>query len=223
MSVLDQTLISYCEANGVNWHSYFNEVSLSPDEKAGFLREGEYGCYFVTEGHVSLEYFEGRIHSTLRICGVGEFVGFGVWIFEDRKPKGEYCVVGLDPAKLLFLTHANYNRFKRDFPVIGDFIEAKLCDLIFQKEERISALESYSVKSRVASMLLSLNRKFGVSTGEGRIIDISVDRGKMASLAGTSPESLSRALTDLEGAKAIRREKRKIVILDEARLDKFRD
>jgi len=223
LSILDKNLISYCEANGGNWREFFMEISLGPDERVGFFRDGEYGCYFVAEGTVSLEYFEGKIHSTLRICGTGEMVGFGVWIFEDRKPKGEYCIVGLENAKTLFLTHANYEKFKREFPVVGDFIEAKLCELIFQKEERISALESYSVKSRVASMLLSLNRKFGVPCSEGRTIDVPVDRSKMSSLAGTSPESLSRALTDLEGAGAIRRDKRKIVILDEGKLNKFRD
>ena len=94
-----------------------------------------------------------------------------------------------------------------------------LCNILALKDERIAALENYSVRNRVASVLLSFSEKFGKVTPEGLRIDVKIDRETMARLAGTVTESLSRQLSELESENIIHREGRFIYINDLTKLE----
>jgi len=89
---------------------------------------------------------------------------------------------------------------------------------LHHRELRVAALQNISVKNRVCSVLFSLSKKFGVNSKDGLVIGISVSRKVISELCGTSVESLSRVISELQEDFIIERLGRKIIILDVSKL-----
>ena len=79
-------------------------------------------------------------------------------------------------------------------------------------ERRRRDLAHMPVKGRIASSLLALSKKFGISANGH--IDILLSRQDLASYAGTTYETLFRTLNELAEEKIIRQSGKEITILD---------
>jgi len=64
-------------------------------------------------------------------------------------------------------------------------------------------LSVHSVGERIASLLLQLGEKLGVSSPEGLLIQMPLSRRDIAAMTGTTPETASRILSDLREADLI--------------------
>ncbi|MBS1969924.1 MAG: Crp/Fnr family transcriptional regulator [Bdellovibrionales bacterium] len=188
-------------------------VLFEPSEELLFLSNKNEFCFYVLlKGHARLGYQTHTLHP-VRICGPGDFLGYGEWNFKHR-----HTAEALDPIEAIIFQRESFQKFLHSSPTLQEAMIKVLCDILSIKDERISALENHSVGNRVASVLLSFSEKFGKESKEGIRIDVKVDRDTIAKLAGTVIESLSRQLSELESEHIIRREGRSIVILEREKL-----
>ncbi len=91
-----------------------------------------------------------------------------------------------------------------------------LANDIREKEERLLGLAFNSVRSRVADTLISLQKK-GDKTGS-----IRISRDDLASIVGTSTESLIRTLSDFKQEKIIETDGREIKVINLKGLEQAR-
>ena len=173
------------------------------------------GFYCVRDGYLSVGANLSDGPNTVRICGPGDLIGYGTW---DASLNGAHTLKAIKEGSVCFFEKNDFLRLQSRSPNIAIRINQMLCKIIAQKDARISSLQNHSVRNRVASLLMSLNKKFGVRSEYGSKIDIPIDRGTMAQLAGTVVETLSRVLSDFEEDKLIFRKGRGIYILSESKL-----
>lgn len=169
--------------------------------------------YIITQGHSKLSYHKHDLRP-VRICGPGDFIGYGEWNF-----KHSHLATTIDSLSCLCFHREPFQNYLHTSARLQETMIKVLCDILSIKNERISALENHSIGNRIASVLLSFSEKFGKRTADGIRINAKVDRETIAKLAGTVPESLSRQLSDLEKDKIIRREGRTIFILQWEKLE----
>ena len=77
-----------------------------------------------------------------------------------------------------------------------------------------------NVKNRVASLLVTLGRNFGVETENKIKIDLRLTRNEMASMIGTASETLIRAISELKQQGVLEQEGTFILIKDMDQLSK---
>jgi CRP/FNR family transcriptional regulator len=85
-------------------------------------------------------------------------------------------------------------------------------------DKEIESLSFYSVLSRVARVLLGLEKKYGKSTPHGRCLDLPLDKKDIAELVGTVREVATRALKQLTKFGCIKYIGRRVIIVDKDKL-----
>jgi DNA-binding response OmpR family regulator len=147
------------------------------------------------------------------IVGQGEYFGY-VALLEgtnhvDSATALEDTEVALIPNQdFLSLVYSNNE-------VSARFIKM-LANDIREKEERLLGLAFNSVRSRVADALISLQKK-NEATGS-----IRISRDDLASIVGTSTESLIRTLSDFKQEKIIETDGREIRVVNLKGLEQVR-
>lgn len=129
----------------------------------------------------------------VRVLGPGEFTGEAAVFSGERV---DHRVVALEAATLCVFHHEDLDRLIRQHPEIGLRMLATVSTRLSETEERLNALTSRDVESRLAGYLLDLPTTWhdGVAT-----VTLPLAKKDVASLLDTTPESLSRALTSLGG------------------------
>ncbi|AIQ65520.1 hypothetical protein PSTEL_22780 [Paenibacillus stellifer] len=74
------------------------------------------------------------------------------------------------------------------------------------------------MEKKVAAKLWKLCKDHGVETEGGIRIDLDITAGYLADMLGSSRETVSRALTELENLELILRQNRRIIVVDRSRL-----
>lgn len=177
-------------------------------------RRGEEGFFCIRKGHIKIKFENGQREGVVRICGPGDLAGYNNGV-------NRISLESLEEGAACFFPLKEFQAEQAKSANIANGIVDSLCRILNIKDQRISDLENLSVKSRVASLLIGLASKFGISSKFGYTINAKVDRNTLAKLAGTGVESLARALTSLESSGAIFRERRSLHIVNLAKLKKI--
>ena len=93
-----------------------------------------------------------------------------------------------------------------------------LSDELKEAERKITNTAQLPVKNRIAQSLLSLKKNYGVE-GDNKTINVSIKREELANLAGTTRETATRLLYELQEQNLIELVGKKIKILDEKLLN----
>jgi len=91
---------------------------------------------------------------------------------------------------------------------------------VIEKEEKLLNLAYDSVRKRVADSLIDLMKKFNDNNAEE--FEIAISRNELASMVGTSPETVIRTLSDFKDEKLIAIKGSKITILKSNELENLR-
>lgn len=185
------------------------EGSFGQGETIPFTKGSAAGFWCMQSGYVTLSYAYAELSRPVRICGPGDLIGYGHW-------HDDYRLVAktLEPVSACFFDKDRFLALQRDVPEINEGLVKLTCRIAVQEAQRIAFLQSRSVRSRVAGLLTSLERKFGERTDRGSRIPARVDRKTMAALSGTVVETLARVLSDFEHEGWISRDGRAIHVHD---------
>ena len=200
----------------------FSRVAVPRSFPAGtrVFHEGDRSdaCYIVREGsfRVTREHSDGRA-ITLATLGPGEVFGELAMLDGDlRSASAE----SLTEGELLALPAVDVRSLLARHPEISVKLVAALVRRLRAANERISRQSFQTVPSRVAGVLSQLvaEATHGGETGE---VTIRMNQADLAQLAGTSRESVSRFLADLERAGVVRSGRGRVTVLDPAKLQNY--
>ncbi len=189
-------------------------------KKQSIYLEGDIASsvYLVKTGSVRtyMVYQDGR-EITLGLYGTGEFFGYETVLL--NKPCSDNAET-LQPSDLHLVSREDFNALIfRDHGISKKFIELLSGD-VKEKQELLLKLAYNSVRKRVADALLQLAGKFGESGFD--TMSVQTSREDMASMAGTSNETISRTLTDFKDEGLIKKNGSTINILSIDKLKRIK-
>jgi CRP/FNR family cyclic AMP-dependent transcriptional regulator len=184
------------------------------------FHEGDHSdaCYIVRSGsfRVTREHSDGRA-ITLATLGPGDI--FGELAMLDGEVRSA-SVEALEDGELLALPAGEVRALLARHPEITVKLVAALVRRLRVANERISRQSFQTVPSRVAGVLLQLVAEEGPSNEEGEVT-IRMNQADLAQLAGTSRESVSRFLADLERAGVVKPGRGRVTVLAPPKLRNY--
>jgi CRP/FNR family transcriptional regulator len=200
----------------------FSRVAVPRSFPAGtrVFHEGDRSdaCYIVRGGsfRVTREHSDGRA-ITLATLGPGDI--FGELAMLDGELRSA-SVEALSDGELLALPGGEVRGLLGRHPEITVKLVAALVRRLRAANERISRQSFQTVPSRVAGVLSQLVAEEAGSIDAGEVT-IRMNQADLAQLAGTSRESVSRFLADLERAGVVQPGRGRVTILAPARLRNY--
>ncbi len=201
----------------------FSQVAVPRSFPAGtrVFHEGDTSdaCYIVSSGsfRVTREHSDGRA-ITLATLGRGEVFGELAMLDHDvRSASAE----ALDEGELLALPASEVRALLARHPEISVKLVAALVRRLREANERISRQSFQTVPSRVAGVLLQLVEEASPRDGAEGEVTIRMNQADLAQLAGTSRESVSRFLADLERSRIVKPGRGRVTVLAPAKLRNY--
>jgi CRP/FNR family transcriptional regulator, cyclic AMP receptor protein len=200
----------------------FSRVAVPRSFPAGtrVFHEGDRSdaCYIVREGsfRVTREHSDGRA-ITLATLGPGEVFGELAMLDGDTRSASAEA---LSDGELLALPATDVRGLLARHPEISVKLVAALVRRLRAANERISRQSFQTVPSRVAGVLSQLVSETPQGS-EGGEVTIRMNQADLAQLAGTSRESVSRFLAELERAGVVRSGRGRVTVVDAAKLRNY--
>lgn len=199
----------------------FSHVAVPRSFPAGtrVFHEGDNSdaCYIVKEGsfRVTREHSDGRA-ITLATLGPGEIFGELAMLDGDKRSASAEA---LTDGELLALPAGDVRSLLARHPEIALKLVAGLVRRLRAANVRLTKQSFQTVPSRVAGILAQLSRE-GQENGSGEVT-IRMNQTDLAQLAGTSRESVSRFLAELERAGVVRSGRGRVTVLDPPKLRNY--
>jgi CRP/FNR family transcriptional regulator len=201
----------------------FSHVAVPRSFPAGtrVFHEGDSSdaCYIVSEGsfRVTREHSDGRA-ITLATLGPGEIFGELAMLDGDRRSASAESITD---GTLLALPANDVRSLLSRNPEIALKLVAGLVRRLRAANARLSRQSFQTVPSRVAGILLQLSRDAQGEDGEEVEVTIRMNQTDLAQLAGTSRESVSRFLAELERAGVVRSGRGRVTVLQPGKLRNY--
>jgi CRP/FNR family transcriptional regulator len=204
----------------------FSQVAVPRSFPAGtrVFHEGDDSdaCYIVKQGsfRVTREHSDGRA-ITLATLGPGEIFGELAMLDGDQRSASAEA---LTEGELLALPANDVRALLARHPEISLKLVAGLVRRLRAANVRLSRQSFQTVPSRVAGILVQLSREAQDGSGEGDAteeVTINMNQTDLAQLAGTSRESVSRFLAELERAGVVRSGRGRVTVLEPDKLRNY--
>jgi CRP/FNR family transcriptional regulator, cyclic AMP receptor protein len=201
----------------------FSHVAVPRSFPAGtrVFHEGDSSdaCYIVSEGsfRVTREHSDGRA-ITLATLGPGEIFGELAMLDGDKRSASAESITD---GTLLALPANDVRSLLARNPEIALKLVAGLVRRLRAANARLSRQSFQTVPSRVAGILLQLSRDNQDGDGEMTEVTIRMNQTDLAQLAGTSRESVSRFLAELERAGVVRSGRGRVTVLQPGKLRNY--
>ena len=196
-------------------------VPRSYPEGTRVFHEGDHSdaCYIVRSGtfRVTREHPDGRA-ITLATLTTGDIVGELAMLDGEVRSASVETLGG--EGELLALPASDVRSLLERHPEITVKMVAALTRRLRAANERISRQSFQTVPSRVAGVLSQLVDDEG-HDGNQSEVTIRMNQADLAQLAGTSRESVSRFLADLERSGVVRAGRGQVTILEPAKLGNY--
>lgn len=177
------------------------------------LRAGEKAdaLYILIAGRAKIVVDDGEGREvTLSVIGPNEF--FGEMSLIDDKPRSA-SVEALDVCEVLYISKAAFMSCLKDNFDMAMLLLKAVVGRLREADRKIASLALMDVHGRVARLIMELAKQ----VDDTWIVDTGSE--EMARMVGASREMVSRVLKEMRDSGLIRREKRKIIILDRASMD----
>lgn len=180
------------------------------------LAEAEGDALFVIEEgqvKVSLIHEDGR-EVILSFLGPGEV--FGELALLDAKPRSA-TVTATASTSLLVLRRADFLHLLLGTPQIAISLLEELAERLRRTDQQLEGLALFNVASRISKTLLRLALERGVEVAEGYALEAPPTHQQLANMTGSTRETVSRVLKQLESQGYITRRGGQILILRDER------
>ena len=173
--------------------------------------EGEQ-CFFVLEGSVKVTRLskDGR-EVILAMLNKGDF--FGEMSLLDGESRSAN-VIALEKTKVLTLDRNDFIAVVNDYPQIAVQLLKELARRLRKSDRQIASLSLSDAEKRIALCIIRFADEQGVIQNGKVSIPKTPIQQDIANMAGTSRETVSRALGLLEKEDLIERNGRELIILD---------
>lgn len=142
---------------------------------------------------------------------------FGEMSLLDGKPRSA-SVIATDETEMIMLRRSDFLTRLERFPQMASKMLSTLAARLRRTNRQVESLALLNVYGRIAGTLLQLAEDQGVKDERGITIPERPIHQEIANMAGTTRETVSRVLNDLERRGYISRDGRSIVIQSSERL-----
>lgn len=140
-------------------------------------------------------------------------------IFKEQK--ATFCAEAIDDVKLCLLSREDFIRIISRNPEIALKIMNYLLERLQNIESLVKDITTEDVKTRLLSMILRLADKEGIKNSDGIKLKFYLSREDIANLLGTTRETISRKLHELEDDGIIKFLSNKEILLKD--IEKFKE
>jgi len=177
-----------------------NRVSITkkfPKEKIILLEDEEGDTLFIIlSGKVKVTTFsESGKEVIFSILNEGDF--FGEMSLLDGKPRSA-TVVSMENAEIRLIRRAEFYRLLENHPHIALRLLEELASRLRKADERIESLAILDVTGRIAGILLQLAEERGIRNNKEVLIKTRPTHQELANMVGTTRETVTRVLKQLE-------------------------
>ena len=152
-------------------------------------------CYLIQQGRVRIFLLDEDGHElSVRVLGPGELIG-EMALF-DNQPRSA-SAVAMTEIRLLILHQDMLRHALREHPDFAVNLLQTLSKRLRQSNEQAGQLASMTVEDRVLRQIEKFAEWTGKPTPTGTRITMPLNQSDLASLVGTSRESVNRALRNL--------------------------
>jgi CRP-like cAMP-binding protein/DNA-binding NarL/FixJ family response regulator len=189
-------------------------------KKEVIFYEGDYAgaIYFVSSGKVrTYKINEDAKEYSVDLFGAGDFIGYlSILEGDEYKESAE----AMEETEVLKIPKEDFTELLfKNRDVSNSFIKM-LAHNVLEKEEKLLNLAYDSVRKRVADSLIDLKNKYNDTDADR--FEISISRNELASMVGTSPETVIRTLSDFKEERLIEIKGSKITIVKPNELENLR-
>lgn len=187
---------------------------------ATIFQEGDKGeaLYIMAKGLVKLSKVDlGGHEKTLAILQPPEFFGEMALLGQSTRSA---TVTTLNEVHCYLLFNDDFRRLISDYPAINLNLTSTLAARLRGMDDESQVLSYQDAQGRVAYVLLRLYRGGVVDLDEERAL-VRLTHQELANLAGTSRETVTRALKALEGEGVIETRPKEVFITDPQGLDEI--
>ena len=195
---------------------YISEKMIARHYESGkfiFLEDSEgEQCFFVVQGSVKVTRLskDGR-EVILAMLNEGEF--FGEMALLDGESRSAN-VIALEETEVLTLNREDFLVVLHDYPQIAIQLLKEMAHRLRKSDRHIASLSLSDAEKRIALCIIRFADEQGViKRGQVSIPKVPIQQD-IANMAGTSRETVSRAINLLEKEHFIKRRGRELMILD---------
>jgi CRP-like cAMP-binding protein len=182
-----------------------------PKDTVVFFENEEGDSFFmILDGRIKVTILgdDGR-EIILTVLGPGDF--FGEMALLDNEPRSA-TAIAVEDSELLSLQRADFQTVLAENTAITSPLIKVLTARLRRANHQISTLALLDVYGRVARVILDLAREEGKRLKDGRIAFRRPTHQELANRIGTTRETVTRMLKDLERQSLVRIEGREIVL-----------
>ncbi len=154
---------------------------------------------------------------TLAVVEAGTM--FGEMALTAQRMREAYAEV-TEPSDICILKSEDLERLIRENPDVGLRMIRVLSERLRLCETRLEDIGLKDVPARLASLVLQLAESEGIMTGEGPTIPTRYTHRQLATMIGSSRESVTRAFGKLQKSGAVELRRRRIYIKDVEALER---
>ena len=183
---------------------------FAKDKVVFFENEEGDSLFMIREGRIKVTILgdDGR-EIILTVLGPGDF--FGEMALLDNEPRSA-TAIAVEDSELLSLQRSDFQSALHENAAITGALIRVLSDRLRKANHQISTLALLDVYGRVARLLLEIAREEGKRLRDGRMAFRRPTHQEIAHRIGTTRETVTRMLKDLERQELIRVEGREIVL-----------
>ncbi len=195
----------------------FREYGYAPNEAICLAGDPAERLFVVADGRVKLmrHSLSGK-NVLLDMLTPGEFFGSLSASSDDvytdsAEAQTQSCVLSISTS--------DFRRILEKYPKVALKVLEITATRLREAQERVQQLSALTVEGRVASVLLLLGRKFGKRSDVGLLIESPLTRDDLAAMTGTTTESASRVMSQLQKDGLIQTGRKWVSILDQKALE----
>ena len=182
-----------------------DKIILLEDEEGDTL-------FIILKGSVKVTSFSEKGKEVIySILGEGDF--FGDMSLLDGKPRSA-SVISIEETEMQLIRRSDFYRLLEQYPRIALKLLEELASRIRKADNRIGSLALLDVSGRVAGILVMLAEERGIRLKKQVIIKSRPTHQELANMVGTTRETVTRVLKQLEQKKYIKMSGKDVLILD---------
>ncbi len=193
---------------------YKLSVTKKCPKDAIILLEDEEGdtLFVILKGKVKVTTFsESGKEVIFSILNEGDF--FGDMSLLDGKPRSA-TVISIEESVLRLIRRSDFNKLIETHPGIALRLLEELTSRLRKADERIESLALLDVTGRVAGILLQLADERGEKSERSILIKSRPTHQELANMVGTTRETVTRVLKQLENKKYLSMDGKDLTIID---------
>lgn len=171
------------------------------------------GLYCIESGTVGIRKTDPQGNSVLvRLANAGQTLGYRTYFSGSTY---QASAVAMEPCNICFIDRAAVRSLLERNPDLGMRFLKRMAEDLQHSENAYLQGAYLSVRARFAHLLLVLKDYYASMAGDGTwTMRMPILKQDIASMLGARPETLSRAIRELEQARVIRFDEKSICIPD---------